>query len=139
MFSMKHLLMGVYQVCSNKSPWVKIGPGGLYTGERPQGHHGPLVLDWFQIFLFKNFFLILFIKMENAPTRTRFQRCSHSDPDIIIQILKAHFCVHPIVPCDLLMDIIIGSKLNQFKVKIHIKSMFYKPYTLVLFLQFDLV
>jgi hypothetical protein len=23
---MKHLLMGVYQVCSNKSPWVKIGP-----------------------------------------------------------------------------------------------------------------
>jgi hypothetical protein len=28
MFSMKHLLMGVYQVCSNKSPWVKIGPGG---------------------------------------------------------------------------------------------------------------
>jgi hypothetical protein len=21
---MKHLLMGVYQVCSNKSPWVKI-------------------------------------------------------------------------------------------------------------------
>jgi hypothetical protein len=30
---MKHLLMGVYQVCSNKSPWVKIGPargGGGY-------------------------------------------------------------------------------------------------------------
>jgi hypothetical protein len=24
-FIMKHLLMGVYQVCSNKSPWVKIG------------------------------------------------------------------------------------------------------------------
>jgi hypothetical protein len=24
---MKHL-MGVYQVCSNKSPWVKIGPAG---------------------------------------------------------------------------------------------------------------
>jgi hypothetical protein len=23
---MKHLQMGVYQVCSNKSPWVKIGP-----------------------------------------------------------------------------------------------------------------
>jgi hypothetical protein len=23
---MKHLLMGVYQVCSNKGPWVKIGP-----------------------------------------------------------------------------------------------------------------
>jgi hypothetical protein len=23
---MKHLLMGVYQVFSNKSPWVKIGP-----------------------------------------------------------------------------------------------------------------
>jgi hypothetical protein len=23
---MKHLIMGVYQVCSNKSPWVKIGP-----------------------------------------------------------------------------------------------------------------
>jgi hypothetical protein len=23
---MKHLLMGVYQVCSNKSPLVKIGP-----------------------------------------------------------------------------------------------------------------
>jgi hypothetical protein len=39
--------MGVYQVCSNKSPWVKIGParggGGLYTGQRLQGHHGPLV------------------------------------------------------------------------------------------------
>jgi hypothetical protein len=50
MFSMKHLLMGVYQVCANKSPWVKIGPAtfggwGLYTGERPQGHHGPLVLS----------------------------------------------------------------------------------------------
>jgi hypothetical protein len=50
MFSMKHLLMGVDQFCSNKSPWVKIGPDeggwageGLYTGERPQGHHGPLV------------------------------------------------------------------------------------------------
>ena len=24
MFSMKHLLMGVYQVCANKSPWVKL-------------------------------------------------------------------------------------------------------------------
>jgi hypothetical protein len=37
--------MGVYQVCSNKRPWVKIGPvGGLYRGERHQGHHGPLVL-----------------------------------------------------------------------------------------------
>jgi hypothetical protein len=23
---MKHFLIGVYQVCSNKSPWVKIGP-----------------------------------------------------------------------------------------------------------------
>jgi hypothetical protein len=33
--------MGVYQVCANKSPG---GWGGLYTGERPQGHHGPLVL-----------------------------------------------------------------------------------------------
>jgi hypothetical protein len=22
---MKHLLMGVHQVCSNKSPWIKIG------------------------------------------------------------------------------------------------------------------
>jgi hypothetical protein len=46
MFSMKHLLMGVYQVCSNKSPWVKIGPAGggaLYTGERLQGHHDLLV------------------------------------------------------------------------------------------------
>jgi hypothetical protein len=32
--------MGVYQVCANKSPG---GWGGLYTGERPQGHHGPLV------------------------------------------------------------------------------------------------
>jgi hypothetical protein len=45
---MKHLFMGVYQVCANKSPWVKLalqcwGLGGLYTGERPQGHHGPLV------------------------------------------------------------------------------------------------
>jgi hypothetical protein len=28
MFSMKHLLMGVYQICLNKSPWVKIGPAG---------------------------------------------------------------------------------------------------------------
>jgi hypothetical protein len=47
MFSMKQLLMGVYHVCSNKSPCVKIGPvggGDLYTGERPQGHHGPLVI-----------------------------------------------------------------------------------------------
>jgi hypothetical protein len=50
MFSMKHLLMGVYQVCANKSPWVKLAlqrwgvVGGLYTGERPQGHHGPLVI-----------------------------------------------------------------------------------------------
>jgi hypothetical protein len=37
--------MGVFQVSSNKSPWVKIGPapGGLYTGEQFQGHHGPLV------------------------------------------------------------------------------------------------
>jgi hypothetical protein len=26
MFIMIHLQMGVYQVCSNKSPWVKIGP-----------------------------------------------------------------------------------------------------------------
>jgi hypothetical protein len=31
---MKHLLMGVYQVCANKSPWVKLalqrwGDGGL--------------------------------------------------------------------------------------------------------------
>jgi hypothetical protein len=54
MISMKHLLMGVYQVCANKSPWVKLDlqrwgrgrwglGGGLYTGERPQGHHGPLV------------------------------------------------------------------------------------------------
>jgi hypothetical protein len=43
---MKHLLMGVYQVCSNKSPWIKIDrAGGLYTGERPQGHHGPLVMS----------------------------------------------------------------------------------------------
>jgi hypothetical protein len=45
---MKHLLIGVYQVCANKSPWVKLalqrwGLGGLYTGERLQGHHGPLV------------------------------------------------------------------------------------------------
>jgi hypothetical protein len=23
---MKHLLMSAYQVCSNKSPWTKIGP-----------------------------------------------------------------------------------------------------------------
>jgi hypothetical protein len=23
---MKHLVMGVYQVCSNKGPWVRIGP-----------------------------------------------------------------------------------------------------------------
>jgi hypothetical protein len=37
MFSMKHLLMGVYQVCANKSPWVKLalqrwglGVGGAY-------------------------------------------------------------------------------------------------------------
>jgi hypothetical protein len=30
-FSMKHLLVGVYQVCSNKSPGVKIGPS-------PGGH-----------------------------------------------------------------------------------------------------
>jgi hypothetical protein len=50
MFSMKHLLMGVYRVCANKSPWVKLalqrwggGWGAFYTGERPQGHHGPLV------------------------------------------------------------------------------------------------
>jgi hypothetical protein len=27
---MKHLLMGVYQVCSNKSPGVKNGPAGAY-------------------------------------------------------------------------------------------------------------
>jgi hypothetical protein len=33
MFSMKHLLMGVYQVCSNKSPWVKIGPARGVEGE----------------------------------------------------------------------------------------------------------
>jgi hypothetical protein len=37
--SLKHLLIGVNQVCSNKSPWFKIGPavgqgGALYTGER---------------------------------------------------------------------------------------------------------
>jgi hypothetical protein len=25
-FGMKHLLVSVYQVCSNKSPWAKIGP-----------------------------------------------------------------------------------------------------------------
>jgi thiamine monophosphate kinase len=29
---MKHLLMGVYQVCANKSPWVKIGPATLGWG-----------------------------------------------------------------------------------------------------------
>jgi hypothetical protein len=29
MFRIKHLLDGVYQVCSNKSPWVKIGPAGV--------------------------------------------------------------------------------------------------------------
>jgi hypothetical protein len=29
---MKHLLMGVYQVCANKSPWVKIGPATLWGG-----------------------------------------------------------------------------------------------------------
>jgi hypothetical protein len=30
-FIMKHLQMGVYQVCSNKSSWVKIGPApGAY-------------------------------------------------------------------------------------------------------------
>jgi hypothetical protein len=40
---MKHFLMGVYQVCANKSPG---GWGGLYTGERPQGHHGPLVFGF---------------------------------------------------------------------------------------------
>jgi hypothetical protein len=30
-FSMKHVLMDLYQVCSNKSPWVIIGPapGGI--------------------------------------------------------------------------------------------------------------
>jgi hypothetical protein len=28
---MKHLLMGVFQVCSNKSPWVQTGPApGAY-------------------------------------------------------------------------------------------------------------
>jgi hypothetical protein len=51
MFSMKQLLMGVYHICSNKIPWVKIGPAGggggeregLYTGERPQGRDGRLV------------------------------------------------------------------------------------------------
>jgi hypothetical protein len=30
---MKHLLMGIYQVCSNKSPWVKIGPAGEGGGQ----------------------------------------------------------------------------------------------------------
>jgi hypothetical protein len=33
MFSMKHLLMCVYQVCSNENPWVKIGPAGGGGGE----------------------------------------------------------------------------------------------------------
>jgi hypothetical protein len=33
-FGMKHLLMSVYQICSNKSPGVKIGPA-------PWGHCFP--------------------------------------------------------------------------------------------------
>jgi hypothetical protein len=58
-FSMKYVLMDVYQVCANKSPWVKIGPatfgwGGLYTGERPQGHHGALVKISFFIWFLLN-------------------------------------------------------------------------------------
>jgi hypothetical protein len=57
---MKHLLVSVYKVCSNKSPWVKLALqrwgggvglwGGLYTGERSQGHHGPLVSFYVKIF-----------------------------------------------------------------------------------------
>jgi hypothetical protein len=41
MFSMKHLLMGVHQVCSNKSPLVKIGPArgwGVGEGEGAGDH-----------------------------------------------------------------------------------------------------
>jgi hypothetical protein len=63
---MKHLLMDVYQVCANKSPWVKLalqhwgsgGWGGLYTGERPQGHHGPLVYS--NVLLILKISLIIF-------------------------------------------------------------------------------
>jgi hypothetical protein len=47
---------GVYQVYTNKSPWVKIGPtlGGLHTDEQFQGHHGPLVYEKFEyVFLCK--------------------------------------------------------------------------------------
>jgi hypothetical protein len=43
---MKHLLMSVFQICSNKSPWFKkvLGPRAYnYTGEQFQGHHCPLV------------------------------------------------------------------------------------------------
>jgi hypothetical protein len=37
MLSMKYLLMGVYQVCSNKSPRVKIGPAGGGEERREKG------------------------------------------------------------------------------------------------------
>jgi hypothetical protein len=52
---MKHLLASVYQDCSNKSPEVKIilvHGEFLYTDERFQGHHGPLVYV-FHSFLLK--------------------------------------------------------------------------------------
>jgi hypothetical protein len=56
---MKHL-MGVYQVCSNKqikALGLRGGGGGLYTGERPQGHHGPLVI--FIIIIIINIIIII--------------------------------------------------------------------------------
>jgi hypothetical protein len=58
---MKYFLMDVYLVCSNKSPWVKIGPAGGGGGEAGGGkgeqgageiihHHGPLVYIIFLLF-----------------------------------------------------------------------------------------
>jgi hypothetical protein len=47
---MKHLLVGVYQVCSNKNPGVKIGPA--------RGGGG--VIDFLYLYIVKNFLKIFF-------------------------------------------------------------------------------
>jgi hypothetical protein len=94
MFSLKHLLMGVYQVFSNKSPWVKIGPAGgqggaLYTGERLQGHHGPLVC--FFLLFCKHHFALLFL-LEYVETPKGYVACFlNLSFDVLSVICRIHY------------------------------------------------
>jgi hypothetical protein len=67
MFSMKHLLMGVYQVCANKSPWVKLalqrwGGGGGWGA-------------YIQVSDLRAIMALLFADMEGSSTNIVCDKC----------------------------------------------------------------